>query len=175
MQNARLRLFANRRRKRNNIVFHRLSLSEAKALLSAGRTGHLGCITERGPYVVPVNYILDGDHIYIHSAMGSKIRALRQNPLACLQVEEVTSAYQWRSAIAFGSYEEVQAEDERAQVLEKILLCFPHLTPVESNLDSQKPEATILFRIRITEITGVEERLPSPTPQTSKKWTGLDA
>ena len=80
-----------------------MSLDETRALLEASRVGHLGCVAQGTPYVVPVNYMLDGTTIYVHSFVGRKIRALRQNPRVCLQVEEIQDEYNWRSAIAFWS------------------------------------------------------------------------
>ena len=78
-------------------MLKRLSEEEAKTLLSEGTIGHLGCVTEQGPYVVPVNYIFHDGDIYIHSLMGSKIKTLRQNPNACLQVDKVDDEYSWHS------------------------------------------------------------------------------
>src|SRR5262250_1813226 len=109
-----------------------LSESEARELLSRSRTGRLGCVVEDGPYVVPVNYILHDDKIYIHSLLGRKIKALRANPRACLQVDDIRTDYDWRSAIAFGRYEEVTEEGERRWVVRRLLSRFPQLTPVES-------------------------------------------
>jgi len=48
------------------------------------------CIAAGWPYVVPVNYFFDGKDIYIHSLPGKKLDALRANPRACLQVDEIT-------------------------------------------------------------------------------------
>ena len=75
-----------------------LSESETRALLSQARTGRLGCVVEGGPYVVPVNYVFHNDSIYIHSLLGRKIKALRANPRACLQVDDIRDENNWRSA-----------------------------------------------------------------------------
>ena len=83
-------------------MFTHLSKKESESLLQEGHIGHLGCISERGPYVVPVHYIFHDGNLYIHSRMGDKIRALRQNPQVCLQVEKVQDVNHWSSAIAFG-------------------------------------------------------------------------
>jgi nitroimidazol reductase NimA-like FMN-containing flavoprotein (pyridoxamine 5'-phosphate oxidase superfamily) len=65
---------------------------------------------------------------------------------------------QWRSAIAFGKYEEITKPDERAEVLSTLLRKFPMLTPVESAIaiDGMSPEV-IVFRINIERLTGVSE------------------
>jgi len=135
-----------------------LSRDEATELLSDGRIGRLGVVYQGGPYVVPVNYILDGDNIYIHSLPGRKLLALRENPRACLQVDKITDEYHWSSAIAFGTYFEVGDVVERSRAVRKLLTVFPQLTPVESVPVHDGQSSVILFRIQIEEVTGVGEK-----------------
>ena len=135
-----------------------LSESEARTVISAGTIGHLGCIVNNEPYVVPISYLFEEGAIYSHSLPGQKIQALRANPSACLQVEQIHDDFHWRSAIAFGSFEEIHDERDRAQALRKLLKRFPLLTPVESRVvqDAAPPEL-IVFRIRVDRVTGVAE------------------
>jgi len=135
-----------------------LSQEEARALVAASRVGHLGCVYEGGPYVVPINYVLDGESLYVHSLSGRKLEALRANPRACLQVDTVIDAYHWRSAIAFGTFEEVTDPKERDQAVRTLLRSFPNLTPVESVPVHDGQSSVIIFRIRVREITGVGEK-----------------
>ena len=135
-----------------------LSEVEARRVISAGKIGHLGCIVKGEPYVVPVNYLLEDGSIYSHSLPGQKILALRTHPRVCLQVEQIHDDFHWRSAIAFGSFEEIHDELERALALRKLLKRFPLLTPVDSRVvqDAAPPEV-IVFRIRVDRVTGVVE------------------
>ncbi|MFL6214606.1 MAG: pyridoxamine 5'-phosphate oxidase family protein [Blastocatellia bacterium] len=135
-----------------------MSPDETRALLEAGRIGRLGCVSDGKPYVVPVSYILSGSHLYIHSLIGRKVRALRQDPRACLQVDEIEDAYNWRSAIAFGRYEEIEDASERQWAVRRLLARFPHLTPVESVPVHDGQSSVIVFRIRVEEMTGVCEK-----------------
>jgi nitroimidazol reductase NimA-like FMN-containing flavoprotein (pyridoxamine 5'-phosphate oxidase superfamily) len=135
-----------------------LSNEEARALLGECRIGRLGCVDGGGPYVVPVNYVFHDDSIYVHSLPGRKIKALRENPRACLQVDEIRDIYQWRSAIAFGRYEEVTDEGERNWAVRRFLSSFPNLTPVESVPVHDGQSSVIIFRIRVEEVSGVAER-----------------
>jgi uncharacterized protein len=135
----------------------RLTPEEARALLTSRMVGRLGCVDEGGPYVVPVNYVVSGDEIYIHSLPGRKIEALRANPKTCLQVDEVIDAYHWRSVIAFGTYEEITDQGIRDLAVRTLLRRFPHLTPVESVPVHDGQSSVIIFRIRVQEITGVGE------------------
>jgi hypothetical protein len=135
-----------------------LRQEDARALLRDGLVGRLGCIAEGEPYVVPVNYLFDGESVYVHSLPGRKIAALRANPRACLQVDAIKDEYNWRSVIAYGNYEEVTDPDESERILRDLFGRLPHLTPVESKMAhvSARP-GMIVFRIRIDKLTGVGE------------------
>jgi uncharacterized protein len=134
-----------------------LGMKESRELLNEKRIGRLGCCVEGEPYVVPINYLFDGECVYIHSLPGRKINALRNNPCACLQVDEIEDAYNWRSVIVYGNYEEITDADERERVLANIFQHLPHLTPVESRM-TRGTSQTIVFRLRVHMITGVYEK-----------------
>ncbi|MGE0886166.1 MAG: pyridoxamine 5'-phosphate oxidase family protein [Blastocatellales bacterium] len=134
----------------------KLSGDEARRILMDGKLGRLGCIADGEPYVVPINYLFDGENIYVHSLGGRKIDALRANPRACLQVDEIEDAYHWRSVIAYGNYEEITDEQMRERTLAEIFRRMPHLTPVESKMAKGMSQA-IVFRLKVDLITGVGE------------------
>lgn len=134
----------------------KLSSDEAAKILSQQSFGRLGCIADGEPYVVPVHYFFDGQDIRIHSLPGKKINALRVNNRACLQVDDIRDSYHWRSVIAYGNYEEISDEQLREQALAELFRRVPHLTPVESKM-TQGINETIVFRLRVDQITGVGE------------------
>jgi len=131
---------------------------DARKVLQSAHVARLGCIVNGEPYIVPISYNFEGDDLYSHSLPGTKIKALRENPRACVQVDEIESDLHWRSAMGFGKFEEITKENERATILAKLLRRFPMLTPVEASIaaDGCSPEV-IVFRIRIDRITGVSE------------------
>lgn len=135
-----------------------LAEAEARELLQSKTVGRLGCVVDGEPYVVPINYFFEDRFIYSHSLPGHKIEALRAHPRACLQVDEIWDDFNWRSVIAFGSFEEIRTPDERRSVLSKLLARFPLLTPVESAMaqDAAAPDS-VVFRIDVDRITGVSE------------------
>jgi nitroimidazol reductase NimA-like FMN-containing flavoprotein (pyridoxamine 5'-phosphate oxidase superfamily) len=135
-----------------------LQEDEARALLSASKIGRLGCIDHGGPYIVPINYVFEGESVYSHSIPGRKIEAMREQPRACLQVDDIENDFQWRSVIAYGNFEEIRVPSDRKVILGKLLARFPLLTPVESVMarDAGAPDS-IVFRIKVDRITGVEE------------------
>ena len=131
---------------------------EARKVLQSARVARIGCIVNDEPYVVPISCHLEDDSLYSHSLPGLKISALRENPRACVQAEEIESDLHWRSAIAFGKYEEITKSNEREEILARLLRKFPLMTPVESAIavDASPPQV-IVFRIRIERLTGVSE------------------
>ena len=135
-----------------------LNENAARKVLQSARVARLGCIVNGEPYVVPISCHLEDDCLYSHSLPGLKISGLRENPRACVQVDEIESDLHWRSAIAFGKYEEITKSNEREEILARLLRKFPMLTPVESAIavDASTPQV-IVFRIRIDRLTGVSE------------------
>lgn len=135
-----------------------LTDDEARDLFRIARVARLGCVVNDEPYVVPISCHLEGDSLYSHSLLGMKIDGLRKSPRACVQVDDIESDLRWRSAIAFGHYEELTKPSERSEVITKLLRKFPMLTPVESALvaDGETHEV-IVFRIQIERLTGVSE------------------
>jgi uncharacterized protein len=135
-----------------------MGTTEAFEVIKTGKIGRLGCIDSDEPYVVPINYVVSQGCIYSHSLPGKKIDAMRARPRVCFQVDEVRDEFQWRSAIAFGTFEEIRKPNDRRLVLSKLLARFPKLTPVEAAMvhDAAAPDI-VVFRIVIDRITGVEE------------------
>lgn len=137
-------------------MINQLGERESRALLKEEVTGRLGCSDHGKPYIVPVYYLFDNECVYVHSLPGHKIDVLRDNPNACLQVDKVKDDFHWQSVLAFGFYEEVNDVNERQRVLTNMFKRLPYQTPVESQTKQPGPD-TIVFRIRVTDITGVYE------------------
>jgi uncharacterized protein len=136
----------------------RLPETDARMMLASGGVARLGCIINGEPYIVPINYYLEDDCAYSHSLPGLKIEALRVNPNACLQRDDLEESFRWRSVLAFGKYEEIRDADNREKILGNLLRQFPMLTPVESAIaEDGSPPPVVIFRIRIERITGIAE------------------
>ena len=137
-----------------------LSREESQKLLSEQCVARLGCVLEGGePYIVPVNYLFKDGFIFIHSLPGLKVEALRANPKACIQVDDTKSFFEWRSAIAFGDFEEITDAAGREEFLREMKARFQKLTPVETVVKCGKNATAemVVFRIRIKRITGMTE------------------
>lgn len=79
--------------------------------LASHRFGRLGCARDSQPYITPINFAYHDRFIYSFSTVGRKIEWLRANPLACVEVDEIESAWKWMCVIVSGRYEELSGTD----------------------------------------------------------------
>lgn len=135
-----------------------LGQDKSRELLRRRTIARLACVADNDPYVVPVNYVFDGESVLVHSLPGRKIAAMRSNPRVCLQVDEIEDDLCWKSVLAFGNYEEITGPEERGRAMSRLLARFPKLTPVESYMaGGTGTPAPIVFRIRVDKISGLCE------------------
>lgn len=145
-----------------------LDRDQCLTLLDACCFGHLGCHAKDKTYVVPITFVRDGDGLIGQTKAGLKIDMMRENPHVCVQVEEITSISEWKSVIAWGSYEELQgfaATQAMTQLIdrfaEQVSVLGTSRSPreVTPGRHDGRPLTAIVYRIRIEEITGRYESL----------------
>ena len=132
-----------------------------------GLIGRIGCSAENKTYIIPVTYVFDGNYIYTHSQEGMKIDIMRKNPNVCFEVDSIETMTNWRCVIAWGKFEELVKEGERANAL-KILndRLMPYLLSetmrpqglAHSPHRVEKDRKPVVYRINITEMTGRYEK-----------------
>src|SRR5436305_11451778 len=88
-----------------------------ETMLRRHSVGRLACSANDRPYVSPINYRYDGRCVVAYSMVGRKIAILREQPLACFEIDEVTAGGGWRSVVAEGVYEELSDEKSRRDAL----------------------------------------------------------
>ena len=128
-----------------------LTRPQIDELLRGEVVGRIGCRDGAATYVVPVIYAYDGEAVYVYSVEGRKIRAMRDDPEVCFEVDRYDGPGSWRSAIAWGRYEEldpVGAERARALLRERFAGSARRPGPTG---DGGTPVA---FRIVLREVTG---------------------
>ncbi|MBS1726640.1 MAG: pyridoxamine 5'-phosphate oxidase family protein [Armatimonadetes bacterium] len=146
-----------------------LDPQEMRELLAGHSFAHLGCEHDGHLYIVPISYVFDEDRIYGQTKAGRKIDMLRQNPRACVQVEEIANIANWKSVILWGQFQELKGP-ERVQAMTKLI---DHLSPqIEELQGSRSPrdvtpgraddqtQIDIVYQIKIDEMTGRFEREP---------------
>ena len=133
-----------------------LRSSQIEDLLRGEVIARIGCISAGRVYVVPVTYVYDGTYVWGHAMDGAKLRAMRAHPEVCVEVEHVDDMSNWRSVIAWGTFEECRGDDWDTGIsllLERMmpLLKFP---PHQPPPDLSALRRGSVYRIRLGDRTG---------------------
>ncbi|WP_328350376.1 pyridoxamine 5'-phosphate oxidase family protein [Mycobacterium sp. NBC_00419] len=144
-------------------MFGELTQPQIEELLSSEVIARIGCLGDGRVYVVPVTYVYDGTYVWGHAMDGAKLRAMRAEPQVCVEVEKVEDLSNWRSVIAWGTFEECQGADwdaGMALLVERImpLLTFPPHSPPP---DLSGLRRGSVYRIRLDRKTGRFEKVSS--------------
>lgn len=99
-------------------MYGELSAEQVEQVLRTGDVGHLGCYGDSRPYVVPISYVYDGEHVFGYTREGMKLRLMRAHPTVCFQVDHIDDITNWQSVITWGTFEELHGEDaEKARTI----------------------------------------------------------
>jgi len=133
-----------------------LDAAQCEDLLRSEVIARIGCLSDGRVYVVPVTYVYDGTYVYGHAMDGAKLRAMRANPQVCVEVEHVDDLSNWRSVIAWGTFEECDGADWDAGFAMLAERIMPLLTLPK---DQPPPDLSVLrsgsvYRIRVERMTG---------------------
>lgn len=147
-------------------MIEKLSNEQIEDVLKQNIVGRIGCCIGNKVYVVPVNYVYDGQSIIAHSPEGKKIRMMRKNPDVCFEVDEMKDITHWQSVIVWGTYQELFSERERYHAMQLFVDKMMHMKtkrntdPVSItaanehvHLATGKAKA-VIYRIIPTEKTG---------------------
>ena len=145
-----------------------LDYSEMEDLLRSSIVGRIGCHANGRTYVVPVTFVYEDHAIIGHSAHGLKMQMMRENPQVCFEVDAMQDLANWRSVIAWGTFEELRGpEADRAMAA-----LLARLLPLAATSETSHPPkdlthqhraqlgelAAIVYRIRFEQVTGRFER-----------------
>lgn len=136
--------------------------AECRETLSRMNFGRLACARDNQPYVVPVYFAYDGEHLYTLATLGQKIEWMRANPFVCVEVDEVKSHDQWMSIIIFGRYEEIPDDPEEGQdmrqhaceLLQNRVMWWQPAYVASTHRGHPHSLEPIFYRIHIASITG---------------------
>lgn len=138
----------------------RLDDDQIEHLLRSETVGRIGVHADGRTYVVPISYVYDGGVIYAHAAEGMKVRMMRENPSVCFEVDRIDDMANWRSVIAWGTYEELSGD----VALAAMNLLRSRLAPLTAS-ETAGPAGRashdgveVAYRITLTERTGRYEK-----------------
>ena len=141
--------------------------SQIRTLLTSQVVGRLGGTIDGLPYVIPISYAYESPYVYSHTREGTKVTMMRQNKRVCLQVDQIDNLANWRSAMAWGVYEELSGmeAEEGLRLLKNRF--SPLITSVYSRtlLDTKPEELSratttreVIFRIKLATLSGRFEK-----------------
>ena len=140
------------------MVIQEMTEQECRAMLARRYVARLACAHTNQPYIVPLRVDLQGEFLYGFATLGQKIEWMRENPLVCLEIDELISDWQWASVIVFGRYEELPHTPEyegSRRVAERLFQQHPvWWEPASIPLATNEQRTPIVFRIRIVRVTG---------------------
>ena len=93
--------------KRLTMRIGEMTAKDCQGILTRISIGRLGCSREDQPYVVPIYFVYEPDHLYGFATDGQKIDWMRTNPKVCVEIDEITDHFQWMSVILYGRYREL--------------------------------------------------------------------
>ena len=76
------------------MVIEEMTDRECRAMLTKTNLGRLACALNNQPYIVPIHIDFYDAYLYGFATLGQKIEWMRQNPLVCLEFDEITSRTQ---------------------------------------------------------------------------------
>ena len=142
------------------MLVYELSPPECVEVLQRSDLGRLGCAHDNQPYIVPIHFSFDaiGTCLYAFSNIGQKIEWMRENPKVCIEVEDIADKDHWTTVLAFGRYEEMDdspADKAARASADRLFRQRPEWWfPAAAKVGSPEQHAMVIYRIRITRLTG---------------------
>ena len=152
------------------MIVHELTPQECTDVLHRTPLGRIGCARDGQPYVVPIHFSFDAEArcVYAFSAVGQKVEWMRENPLVCLEVEDIGDKDHWSTVIVFGRYEEIHAAPAEAEARRRAEALFQQRPewwqPAAAKVGSTERHAVVIYRINIDRITGRRAARGGPPP-----------
>ncbi len=157
-----------------------LDKNQIEDFLKSELIGRIGCYGDGKVYVVPVTYAYKDGYIYGHTKDGLKTHMMRNNPNVCFEIDWMKNIKNWKSVIAYGTFEELKGNSAKTglEILLKTIMPIlsEKFSPIEPpSRDKADIESlafqqsflspflhshdkadfnTIVYRIKVDEFTG---------------------
>lgn len=143
------------------MLIEEMTDQESVDLLTRTRLGRLACAHGSQPYVVPFYYAYHDYYLYAFTTVGQKIEWMRENPLVCVQVDEIVSSEEWLSVIVYGRYEELPDTPEchfqrefAWKLLQRYGMWWQPALAKTTYPGVQLPRIPVFYRISADRVTG---------------------
>jgi nitroimidazol reductase NimA-like FMN-containing flavoprotein (pyridoxamine 5'-phosphate oxidase superfamily) len=134
-----------------------LTAEQSQAMLEESHVGHIGVITDDGPYVTPISYVHVGGQIAFRTAPGRRTEAIQADPRVCIEVSRYDDETgDWSSVIATGTARVVRGDNAKEQVVvdalfEKYRNAYHNLLSMPAGLG---PGTRFIVVVDVSEVSG---------------------
>ena len=148
-------------RRKDKLVTDKKILHE---VIEKAEVCRLGLVDGLTPYIVPLSFVFDGTHIYVHSATeGRKVDILRKNNRVCVEFEQHVAllkgknacnyGFRYLTVICHGTAEPVHDVDEKRSALNQLMKHYePEWSPYQ--FSEQELSSVLVFKITVEGMTG---------------------
>jgi len=150
-------------------------MEEIVAIIATENVCHLAMCADNKPYVIPMIYIYNENHLYFHCAeVGMKLDILRQNDAVCFEIQRSTTeqiventdkpcdwGFAYESIIGFGKARLVTDREEKIRFYDLLVAKMEPEGYVHSSGDYTEKKITGTYVIDVT----IES-------MTGKRWDG---
>jgi len=143
------------------MLISEMSNDECRHMLGRLGFGRLACARQNQPYIIPIYFAYEPDHLYGFTTAGQKVEWMRENPLVCVEVDEVLSHFHWSSVVVIGRYEELPDTPQYSAVrlqaqlrLEKRALWWQTAYESRQACGESQPADAVFYCIHIEQISG---------------------
>ena len=140
------------------MVIHELTATECYQVLRRMHLARLACCRANHPYVVPISYDFDGEHLYSFATLGQKIVWMRENPNVCVEVDDIDDRFHWTTVLVFGRYQELRSPVEHQLARERARRLFEQREewwqPAAGKAGPPEHHVPLVYRIVINRLSG---------------------
>jgi len=145
------------------MLITKLRTKECRELLARLGFGRLACSSNNRPYIVPIYFVYDRERLYCFSTIGQKIQWMRENPLVCVEVDEIRAHDDWSSVVVLGKYVEIPNNEDNQKGWEYARALFQKrprwwqsgYTAAQVRRNPKPPEP-VFYCILIEQLTGLQ-------------------
>ncbi len=144
-------------------MLRELTTTEIDELLMSSTLGRIGCRQGDKIFIMPVSYVYEHDMVYCQSYEGMKVSLMREYPDVCFEVEWLASFNEWKTVLAWGTYEELDRPEDIAvarkrlsymRLERKASLSSPPPSEASDGAHGRGEASVVYYRIRIHEMSG---------------------
>jgi nitroimidazol reductase NimA-like FMN-containing flavoprotein (pyridoxamine 5'-phosphate oxidase superfamily) len=137
-----------------------LNRAECESILARNHVGRLAFSFHDRVDIEPLHYVYDNGWLVGRTSYGAKLGTLRHRPWVAFEVDEIEGIFDWRSVVIHGVFDIVTADGppREAQAWERAIESLRTLVPATAAPGDPVPFRTVIFRIKIDEVTGREAR-----------------